>query len=164
MNSFVPAHVPLPSLKFWARVFRERRVTCVLLTRGTAKIIGQTEEDARAVQADANLAQFWAKDASVRASWFGYVAPLRSSWRSRPVEPIQMRANHLCRHVGDVLTFCHQFEAPILSHLPFCYIALRLVLAFCKKVQTWIQLECRGPSNLTACTLDLKFITPSDRK
>jgi hypothetical protein len=54
-NAFVAA------VQIWGKVFRGRRVACVPLARGTAKLIGRTREDAHAVRADVNLAQIWTR-------------------------------------------------------------------------------------------------------
>jgi hypothetical protein len=57
---------------------------CATSGGGTAKVIGRTREDACAVRANANLAQIWARDASVRASQSGCVAPLGSAQPTLP--------------------------------------------------------------------------------
>jgi hypothetical protein len=59
-------------------------VSSVPLAGGTAKIIGRTREDVRAVRVDANLAQIWTRDASVRAIRSSCVAPLE---RAQPMLP-----------------------------------------------------------------------------
>jgi hypothetical protein len=62
--------------QIFGKGFGGRRVACVPLAGGTAKVIGRTREDTCAVRANANLAEIWARDASVYASQSSCVAPL----------------------------------------------------------------------------------------
>jgi hypothetical protein len=94
---------------FGRRFFGGRRVACVLMAGGTAKVIGQWWEDARAVRTDANLPKIWVMDGSIRASRSGCVTPLGA----QPTLPFSRTDS------DNVGPFASAGDALTINHIPF---------------------------------------------